>query len=279
MQRVEITARYLEALELERADPGRAFLGEISSRHVARFPFSSVGARLGHDLPLDLDSLFQRLVVRGRGGYCFEHNGLLFEVLRELGFDVELFLARVIFNQEVHPGLTHRVTIASVEGQRYLVDAGFGFLGPRSPVPLSSSEESREPLRVFRVARPEAGPYRREIHLQTLDKGEYFSLYRFDDGARYGQEDCELGHFFSHRHPRATFVNHLVVSRILADEIRSLRDRSYHVLREDRSEQRALASPVELRALLDDAFGIEVTAEESRVLFAEPPAAASGGGD
>ncbi|MBT3234218.1 MAG: N-hydroxyarylamine O-acetyltransferase, partial [Calditrichaeota bacterium] len=28
------------------------------------------------DLPLDFESLHQRIVVQRRGGYCFEQNGL-----------------------------------------------------------------------------------------------------------------------------------------------------------------------------------------------------------
>ena len=136
MERAEVTDRYLDALGLERAAPTLSALTEITRRHVATFPFSSVGPRLGDDLPLDLDALFDRIVARHRGGYCFEQNGLLFEVLLELGYDVHVQLARVIYNRDYLPGLTHRVTRVVLDDRTYVADVGFGPLGPPVPVPM-----------------------------------------------------------------------------------------------------------------------------------------------
>ena len=176
------------------------------------------GCRLGDELPLDFESLFDRLVVRRRGGYCFEQNGLLYEVLDELGFSPKLYLARVIHNQDSHPGLTHRISMVEHEGERYVVDVGFGSDGPRIPI-LFSENVTDDGGRIFRIVERHPGEY----HMQMWKDGEFYSLYRFEL-SRYGPADCEVGHFYSHRHPDATFVNHLVASLVLADETRSLRD-------------------------------------------------------
>ena len=93
---------------------------------MATFAFGSVGPRLGDELPLDIKSLFDRLVVRRRGGYCFEQNGLFYEVLDELGYAPRLYLARVIHGQDIHPGLTHRISLVTYGGTDYVVDVGFG---------------------------------------------------------------------------------------------------------------------------------------------------------
>jgi N-hydroxyarylamine O-acetyltransferase len=232
---------------------------------VATFAFCSVGPRLGDDLPLDLDSLYQRIVVRRRGGYCFEQNGLLFEMLEELGFTVKLYLGRVIYNQDIHPGLTHRITLVDIDGIPYLADVGFGPLGPNQPVSMAG-EESRQDDRRFRIAEPRTG----EFHLQTQKNGEPFSLYRFDL-AHYGQADCEVGHFYSHKHPNANFVNHLVASRIMDHEIRSLRDRNYWVITKSGDRRQQIGSADRLKTILEDEFGIQITEPESRYLFASSP--------
>lgn len=265
MQRAEIARHYVQALGLQPRSPDFSFLADIVRRHVATFAFCSVGPRLGDDLPLDLDSLYQRIVVRGRGGYCFEQNGLLYEMLEELGFSVALYLGRVIYNQDIHPGLTHRITLVAIDGGRYLVDVGFGPLGPKQPVDMAG-EESRQDDRGFRVAEPRSG----EFHLQTLNDGEPFSLYRFDL-ARYGQADCEVGHFFSHKHPGANFVNHLVASRIMDHEIRSLRNRQYWVITRSGERRQQIGSADQLKGILEDAFGIHITEPESRYLFESSP--------
>ena len=230
---------------------------------MARFAFSSVGVRLGDDLPLDLESLYRRIVVQQRGGYCFEHNGLLHDVLVDLGFSVRLTLGRVVYNQNVHPGLTHRITLVDCEGSRYLVDVGFGPLGPNRPVPWVGEAVANAPGG-FRIAEPAAG----EFHLQTWKDGGFFSLYRFEL-ARYGQADCELGHFYSHRHPKAAFVNHLVASRLLEGEIRSLRNRDYRILRDTGDEQSIVGSADALHRILVDDFGLAVTQAESDRLFGQ----------
>jgi len=264
MRRAEITDSYIHALGMKRKEPDLAFLTEISSRHVAQFAFSSVGPRLGDDLPLDFESLYKRIIEGHRGGYCFEQNGLLFELLQELGFSVSLYLARVIYNQDIHPGLTHRITLVEIGGKRYIVDVGFGPQGPARPVSMSG-KESPDGFRIFRIKRCRSG----EFHMQTLQDGEFFSLYKFEL-VRYGQADCEVGHFYSHKHPGASFVNHLVISRIMENEIRSLRNRDFSVITKSGEQKKLIENSGQLKKTLDTQFDIRVTDAESSILFAKP---------
>ncbi len=261
MKYADIADAYIRALGLERSKPGLAFLSEITRRHAAQFAFSSVGPMLGDDLPLDIESLYRRIVVKRRGGYCFEQNGLLYAMLEQLGFKVGLYLGRVIYNQDIHPGLTHRITLVEINGERYVADVGFGPLGPQHPVCLSG-EESHENFRVFRIEERQAG----EFHMQTLKNEGFYSLYKFEL-ARYGTADCEVGHFYSHKHPSATFVNHLVVSRILDDEVRSLRNHEFWVINKSGEKKQVIADGRQLQAILDSRFGVRVSDAETHLLF------------
>jgi len=261
MKRSEITDEYIRALDLKTGKPDLAFLKEITRRHAARFAFASVGPMLGDDLPLDIESLYRRIVVNHRGGYCFEQNGLLYAMLQELGFDVRLYLARVIYNQDIHPGLTHRITLVETGGNRYIADVGFGPLGPQHPVSLTG-EESHESFRIFRIEERHPG----EFHMQTLKDGEFYSLYRFEL-ARYGPADCEVGHFYSHKNPAATFVNHLVVSKITDNAVHSLRDREYWIITGSGEQKHDISDGVQLKTILDTRFGIDVNEAEGQRLF------------
>lgn len=262
VNRSEIVDSYLDALGVARAQPSLAFLGEITTAHVDRIPFASVGPRLGEDLPLDLDALYDRLVLRRRGGYCFEQNRFMFEMLQELGFEVYRYLARVTIDGTVDPPLTHRVTVVLVNGQRYVVDVGFGGIGPLRPIPMSGV--SPEPTwRAFRVV--ELTSTRFQVEAER--KGNFVPLYYFDL-AEYGEADCELGHFYSHRHPEAIFVNHLVVMRTEAQEVRSLNDRSYFVIRPDGEARESIDSADRLHTVLVEELGLAVTSDEAARLFA-----------
>ncbi len=261
MGRLEMVQNYLQTLNLHGRELDFQFLSDVVTHHVATFAFSSVGCQLGDDLPLDFESLYQRIVIKRRGGYCFEQNGLLYGVLEELGFSPNLFLGRVIHNRDIHPGLTHRITMVEYGGQQYVVDVGFGFLGPSLPIPMSGVE-SYDGSRTFRIAECHPGEY----HMQVFKGNEFFSLYRFEL-ARYGQADCELGHFFSHRHPEANFVNHLVVSLIGENETLSLVDLKYWIITKSGNRSQEINDPEELKGILVDELGIQVTEDESHRLY------------
>jgi N-hydroxyarylamine O-acetyltransferase len=263
--------RHLRALGLAVGEPTLELLTQIVRRQVAAFPFSSIGVRLNDPLPLEPEQLFDRIVVRKRGGYCFEHNGLLFAVLSELGYDATVRLARVINNGDHLPGLTHRITHVRIDDETYVVDAGFGPAGPAIPVampgPAAAAPAPWPDDQTHRVIERRPG----EFHLQHRHDGAPFSLYRFDLGT-YGQADCELGHFYSHRHPAAVFVNNLVASRILETEIRSLRNRSFRILRADGHVDAEVTDADHLCAVLRDDFGLNITNDEGHRLFADLPA-------
>jgi len=261
MGRVEMVQNYLQTLNLLGRDLDFEFLRDIVTRHIATFAFSSVGCQLGDDLPLDFESLYQRIVIERRGGYCFEQNGLLYGVLEELGFSPKLFLGRVINNQDIHPGLTHRISMVEYEGQGYVMDVGFGSSGPRFPVPISEVEPN-DSKNTFRIAERRPGEY----HMQVFKDGGFYSLYRFEL-ARYGQADCEVGHFFSHRHPDANFVNHLVVSLIRENETRSLVDLKYWIITKSGTRSLEISDSEQLRRILVDELGVQVTEDESRRLY------------
>ena len=262
MGRVERTDAYLAALGLERSAPTPGLLAEIVRRHVATFAFTSIGPQLGDDLPLAPKALHDRIVARRRGGYCFEQNGLLFEVLQDLGYDCRLVLARVLLSGNPHPGLTHRITVVALDGVDHVVDVGFGAPGPHLPVPLDGAEVGSA-WRRFRVRELRPGHW----HMQDREGGEWRSLYRFEL-LEYGPSDCEVGHFYSHRHPEAAFVTALVASVIREDEVRSLRNTDYWVMTPEGVRQQQVADADDLRRLLADDLGVQVTAEEADRLFA-----------
>lgn len=258
--RAELLDGYLAALELAHEPATQALLEALMSRHLERWPFASLSVRLHEPMPLALPALFERVVERRRGGYCFEQNGLLQEMLDELGFATRLVMARVVYDQDIHPGLTHRMMLVMLAGEALVVDVGFGALGPRRPVPMSG-EEIVDGWRRFRVAESRGGEFR----LQCLKDGRWFTLYRFELH-RYGESDCELGHFYSHRHPAATFVNHLVAARLLPDRVLSLRGREYRETTGSDEVFRSVEGGPALHALLTGPFGLSLTPDEAEKL-------------
>ncbi|KAJ2983855.1 hypothetical protein NQ176_g380 [Zarea fungicola] len=65
-------------------------LRQLMLHHVERVPFENIGIHYSptHKLSLKLDDLFDKVVVRGKGGYCLELNALFAAILRSLGYAV-----------------------------------------------------------------------------------------------------------------------------------------------------------------------------------------------
>ncbi|MCF6312453.1 MAG: arylamine N-acetyltransferase [Verrucomicrobiales bacterium] len=258
----EIRGSYLEALNLSEGDGELEFIRQLQSRHLARFSFNSLAVVLSEDIPLDSESLHKKIVQEGRGGYCFEHNKLTYDVLFEMGFDVRILLARVVYKNGGEVPKTHRVTLLKLGENRYIVDTGFGQFGSRFPVSLTSGVEQGEGAERYRVVRDSNNEYA----LQIFQKDDFVTLYTFDL-ARHIESDCLLGHFYSHRHEQAVFVNNLVVCRKDANCIRSLRNGEFHRIQEGATEVVMIDGASILQKLLTEEFGLSVNSSEAEFLY------------
>lgn len=75
----------------------------IQLRHTETIAFENLNSLMGWPVRLDAESLQQKLVRDGRGGYCFEHNLLLKHALDALGFRVTGLAARVLWTCRKEP--------------------------------------------------------------------------------------------------------------------------------------------------------------------------------
>src|ERR1700749_15217 len=76
-------------------EPSGATLEALYRAHLAAIRFENLDIFLHGGVRVDLDSVQDKLVARGRGGYCYEQAQLFGAVLQRLGFGVQRLLARV----------------------------------------------------------------------------------------------------------------------------------------------------------------------------------------
>ncbi len=136
--------RYLDRLGAPAVGaPSAALLRDLHARHLDTVPFENLSIHLGEPIVLDEAALVDKIVDRGRGGFCYELNGLFAELLRVLGFEVVLLSARV----HTPAGLTHPFNHLALRvdlDERYLVDVGFG-AHSRYPLRLDWPEPQADP--------------------------------------------------------------------------------------------------------------------------------------
>src|SRR5258706_8881452 len=76
-------------------EPTGETLRALHLAHLLAVPFENLDIGLGRPIVLDQAALFDKIVVRRRGGFCYELNGLFAALLRALGFEVTMLSAGV----------------------------------------------------------------------------------------------------------------------------------------------------------------------------------------
>jgi len=129
-KKIENVDGYFERIGLKKGEKipvTREGLDKLVLAHVSNVPFENLDIyEHGIKPDLSVDALYDKIVIKRRGGYCFEQNALFMSLLETLGFDVFPVGARVSRGDFDFKRLSHRATIATIEGVRYLCDVGFG---------------------------------------------------------------------------------------------------------------------------------------------------------
>jgi N-hydroxyarylamine O-acetyltransferase len=143
--------RYLDRIGADRPEhPDAGALARLQERHLRSVPFENLDLHLGVPIVLDEGALFEKVVDRRRGGFCYELNGLFAAALRALGFAAHPLAARVIGpDGGLGPVFDHMAVLVELD-EPWLADVGFGRFSLR-PLRLGTREEQRDPAGVFTV--------------------------------------------------------------------------------------------------------------------------------
>ncbi|WP_105167014.1 arylamine N-acetyltransferase family protein [Pseudoalteromonas sp. T1lg23B] len=244
-------SHYLSGFSIDAPIGTLSFVQALQKQHLAMYSFSSINAMQGAYLSLEPEALFERLIVKRQGGYCFEHNRVMFLTLEALGYQVRPALARVMLSGKTDNPRTHRVTLLTHEGNTYVVDVGFGVQGFILPLAIDHNHSVSEGPNHYQIERTAA-------HVKvSLSAPQSLTLYEIDL-AKVFEEDCEVGHFYSHQHPEASFVNNLVVSRIDDGQRYLIRNTTFlHVNERNQTQsEQVIDSVLQLQQLLQNHFNI-----------------------
>ena len=134
---------------------------------------------LGKFPSLEKEDLRHKILVKNHGGYCFELNGLLYELLKELGFEVYCLCARILFGSVVVSYRSHQILLVRLEGQNYILDVGYRN-GILMPTPLVFNRAFEQFSECFRfLENPYNQGFQNEILLQKKILGNWECLYSF----------------------------------------------------------------------------------------------------
>ena len=148
-------AAYLQRIRYSGTlEPTLSTLRALYASHLMTVPFEDLDLYVGRPVDLSPDALFDKIVRRNRGGFCYELNGSFANLLRQMGFHVTLLNAQVSRKEGgFGPQFDHLALLVELESP-WLVDVGY----PRSPPePLLLDTESAQGSgeSSFRISRDE----------------------------------------------------------------------------------------------------------------------------
>jgi N-hydroxyarylamine O-acetyltransferase len=228
-------------------------LRELQLAHLLTVPFENLSIHAGEPIILDDDSLFDKIVRRRRGGFCYELNGLFAALLRALGFKVEMLSAGVANAEgDFGPDFDHMVLMVPLE-ERWLVDVGFGD-SFREPLLLDFEGEQVQNDEAYRIS-----PHNSHLIMsQRRGDGEWKDQYRFTLQPHTYPDYAGMCHYHQ-TSPESHFTKARVCSRATPKGRITLSEMRLITTANGERHEQILSSDEEYQAVLREHFGIVMT--------------------
>ncbi|WP_367106630.1 arylamine N-acetyltransferase [uncultured Psychrobacter sp.] len=281
--------------------PDLETLQRLQIAHLTQYPFQSLTTVLDRPVDLEEASIYNKVIERRLGGYCYELNGLFLALLRHLGYEARIVTGIVIIDNQIERrnARTHMAIIMTIEERNYLVDVGFGGQVPTAPLVFAYNQQNQDqssaqenkaaqiqttPHGNYKIIRDESfddqskNPilthaevnYERYILCSEV-KSEWQMLYVFDLLPQI-KIDMIVGNWYISTYPKSPFKDKIMVSRAEENGVKhTLFNNKYHKHELGKpSQTKILASVDELLVQLKEVFFMnlkdEITSSERRHL-------------
>jgi N-hydroxyarylamine O-acetyltransferase len=232
-------------------------LTRLHRGHLEHIPYENLDVALGRPVDFDIDRIFEKMVTRRRGGWCYEMNGLLAWALEEIGFGVTR-LAGAVRRADLGDAFIGNHLVLLIQLDRpFVADVGFGD-GLHEPVPLAEGAIEQSGFR-SRLEQIEGGWWRYHNH-------QHGGAPSYDFRAEPGDpavlaERCT----FLQTSPQSPFTQNVVLQRRCADRVEVMRNALRFTVRPDGVERRLVGDADEFVREVGTVFGVEEP--EARALW------------
>lgn len=229
-------------------------LHALTRAHTQSIPFENLDVFLKRPIHLETETLFNKLVLARRGGYCFEQNGLFLQVLLQLGFKAHPLAARIrlrVTDRSEIPARTHLFIGVELDGQQWLTDVGVGGYSLTQALLWQENLEQETPHDHRRLVREDG----RWFHQVWVD-GRWLDIYEFQ-GEEMPTSDQKVANWYTSTYPESSFAKQVMAARALPDGGRlSLLDGEFKHRHPDGHVMAHHVPPDQLKHVLLEQFSI-----------------------
>lgn len=236
--------RYRGSLE-----PTEETLRDLHRAHMYTVPFENLDIQNHIPIVLDDEALFDKIVVRRRGGFCYELNGLFSALLKALGFQVSKLSAEVARPQGGYGPPFDHMTLLVQLNRPWIADVGFGdsFI---EPLLMRHGDEQYQWGKTYRILFSENS---REYESRSNE-------LRWNPEYRFSMKSCEYQDYaamclYHQTSPESTFTQKRICSRALPEGRVTLSENRLIFTRDGFREAQQV-SEAEYEGALREYFGI-----------------------
>ena len=227
-------------------------LHALQSLHNESVPYENLDIMRGVPLSLEIPAIYDKVVTRGRGSYCFELNGLFAWLLRRVGYGVTEHFARYLRDEPALPMRRHRVLLVEAERDTYLCDVGIGSGVPTFPLRFEMYLEQPQRRDIYRIVPDEILGF----VLEEKQRGEWLPLFSFTMEKQFGAIDFLTTSWYCESHPDSFFRKANMVSMRTPTGRKTLDGRTFKIFDGDSVTVTEAANDSEFNLLLKEYFGI-----------------------
>jgi N-hydroxyarylamine O-acetyltransferase len=248
---------YLKRIGLDASiKPDLDSLRALHRAHLMSISYENLDVQLGRPVTIDIPAVYEKIVENGRGGWCYEMNGIFGWALHELGFRVTRATGAVM--REVMGDASagnHLVLKVELDEGVYLADVGFGD-GPLEPLAVTPGKFAANGFD-FDVMRVDDAWWRLRNHPQGGAPSFDFNLAPADE--TLFATKCN----WLQTAPDSIFVQNALCMRHTRSGISILRGRVLRSVTPEASSEHVIKSAGDFQSVIESVFALNLPAAAS----------------
>ncbi len=238
--------------------PSIEALNYYATRFMLTIPFENIDVQNGKPISINIDALFNKIVLDKRGGFCYELNTFFKTYLQQKGFNPELMSATIHT-----PGGgrslngSHASLVVSINDVFYVTDVGFGDL-PLHAIPITSSEHTQPITDISGTFRAIFNNEDKDIfYVQKFENDNWHTKYEAEFKAKC-IADFDKNIEYNQTHPDSIFVQHLLITMPQSFG-RATMSENHLTLTKDGTPEKLAITKDNYQQFLKTFFGLDVT--------------------
>jgi len=234
-------------------EPNIALLSELQKRHLLNIPFENLDIHYKKHIELNIESIYKKIVEDNRGGFCYELNGLFYELLLSLNFEAKRISARVYTDEtDYSPEFDHFAIIVKIGNVEYLTDVGFGEFSFK-PLELILGKPQKDHRANYVIDKYDEHYFR----VNKMEKGKLKPEYIFTTLARDFMDYKKMCEFHQ-SDSRSNFMKKRLISLATESGRITITNNILKVRKNNLVEERILNNETEFENELWDNFRIKI---------------------